>query len=112
MLLQDRTFDQLIAAIGWLAAAIQNSQRSLTPLTETAVTTPIIIVLRFAKDQQMVILSYIAHLYSRGKAVSVNGNGWQQVVFYYHIANIVFAFGRGLFKGFKKNLFLFKKYLS
>ena len=48
----------------------------------------------------------------RGKAVSVNGIGWQQVVFYYHIANIVFAFGRGLFKGFKKNLFLFKKSLS
>ena len=104
MLLQDRTFDQLIAAIGWLAAAIQNSQRSLTPLTETAVTPPIIILLRFATDQQMVILSYVAHLYSiirdRGKAVSLNGIGWQQVVFYYHIANIVFAFGRGLFKGF------------
>ena len=75
-------------------------------MTETGVTPPIIILQRFATDQQIVILSYVAHLYSiimdRGKAVSVNGIGWQQVVFYYHIANIVFAFGRGLFKGFKK----------
>ena len=57
----------------------------------------------------MVILSYVAHLYSiimdRGKAVSVNGIGWQQVVSYYHIANVVFAFGRGLFKGLKKLIF-------
>ena len=47
----------------------------------------------------------------RGKAVSVNGIGWQQVVSYYHIANVVFAFGRGLFKGLKKLIFLKKLYL-
>ena len=78
-------------------------------MTETGVTPPIIILQRFATDQQIVILSYVAHLYSiimdRGKAVSVNGIGWQQVVSYYHIANIVFAFGRGLFKGLKKTYF-------